>query len=162
LIKMATGQLRRRLGVRPHPPLRWLSIASNRAETSPSLNGSATASTVVQPCVSADWKGICPAVGHLIRRPGQGLLESPGPSIYGAIWATACVTGHEHRRQVAVRAAVNAAPARLLPYQVDSFHTTCPIVGVRASAGVHHCGTGGERLLDWLPDEGRGRRVRSA
>ena len=34
---------------------------------------------------------------------GQGLLESPGRSIYGGIWATASVTGQGHRRRVAVR-----------------------------------------------------------
>ena len=44
-----------------------------------------------------------------VRRPGQGLLKSPGRSIYGGIWATAFVTGQGNRRQVAVRAAVNAA-----------------------------------------------------
>ena len=60
---------------------------------------------------------------------------TPGRSIYGGTWPNASVTGQEHRRRVAVRAAVNA---RLLTPALSGA-AYCADMGVFRMPQVHGC-----------------------
>ena len=61
LIKMATGQLRHRVRDEVAPvPSMDIHCLEQGTEAARSLDGPAAASTVLQPCASADWKATCP------------------------------------------------------------------------------------------------------